>query len=90
MIDVNNFNAEVNYLLCKDTYPCMYLSLKVLELLYLLVRYGYYSNSEDINALMPSLITLLNGEKDKPFPGANDTQSIPFRMVNTMINICIT
>ena len=90
MIDVNNFNAKVNYLLCKDTYPCMYLSLKVLELLYLLVRYGYYSNSEDISALMPSLITLLNGEKDKPFPDANDEESKSFRMVNAMINVCIT
>ena len=68
----------------------MYLSLKVLELLYLLVRYGYYSNSEDINALMPSLITLLNGKKDKPFRGANDEQSESFRTVNTMINVCIT
>ena len=66
----------------------MYLILKVLELLYLLVKYGYYSNLEDIKALMPPLISLLDGGNDKPFPGASNHQSIRFRKVNTMINIC--
>ena len=67
----------------------MCLILKVLELLYLLVKYGYYSNLEDIKALMPSLISLLDGGNDKPFRNANNEQSFQFRMVNTMINICI-
>ena len=60
----------------------MYLSLKVLELLYMLVKYGYYSNSKDINALMPPLIALLNGARDK---GSNY-----FGMVtNCCDNICM-
>ena len=32
---------------------------------------------------MPSLISLLNGMNDKPFPNASDEQSIPFRKVGT-------
>ena len=90
MIDMNNFNTKVNHLICNNTCSCMYLILKVLELLHLFVKYGYYSNLKDIKALMPPLISLLNGVNDKPFPGANDEQSIPFRKVNTMIKICIT
>ena len=66
----------------------MYLILKVLELLYLLVKYGYYSNLEDIKALIPPLVSLLYGKNDKPFPGASDELSVQFRKVNT-INICI-
>ena len=47
------------------------LSLKVLNLLYLLVKYGYYANLRDIHALMEPLISLLNGMNDKPFLGAS-------------------
>ena len=61
----------------------IYLSLKVLDLLYLLVKYGYYADLNDINILMPPLISLLNGMNDKPFPNASDEQSIPFRKVRT-------
>ena len=89
MIDMNNFDAKVNKSLCKDTYLCMCLSLKVLELLYLLVKYGYFSNLKDINALMPPLCSILNGMNDKPYPGASVEQSYHFRKVNTMINICM-
>ena len=64
-------------------YPCIHLSLKVLDLLYLLVKYGYYADLDDINVLMPPLISLLNGMNDKPFPGASDEQSIQFRKVFT-------
>ena len=64
-------------------YPCMYLLFKVLDLLYLLVKYGYYADLKDINALMPPLISLLNGMNDKPFPNASDEQSISFRKVAT-------
>ena len=58
--------------------------MKVLELLYLLIKYGYYSNSEHINALMPSLLSLLNGVKDKPYPHASNEGSNQFRMVATV------
>ena len=61
----------------------IYLSLKILDLLYLLVKYGYYANLNDINMLMPPLISLLNGMNDKPFLNASDEQSIPFRKVRT-------
>jgi len=53
----------------------------VLDLLYLLVKYGYYADLDDINVLMPPLISLLNGMNDKPFPNASDDQSKTFRMV---------
>ena len=55
--------------------------LKVLDLLYLLVKYGYYADLKDINVLMPPLTSLLNGMNDKPFPNASDEQSISFRKV---------
>ena len=60
----------------------MYLSLKVLDLLYLLVKYGYYADLNDINILMPLLISLLNGMNDKPYPNASDEQCKHFRKVS--------
>ena len=62
-------------------YACMSLSLKVLDLLYLLVKYGYYADLGDINVLMPPLTSLLNGMNDKRFPNASDVQSVSFRKV---------
>lgn len=59
----------------------MHFSLKVLGLLYILVKYGYYADLNDINVLMPPLLSLLNGMNDKPFPDASDEQSIHFRKV---------
>ena len=53
----------------------------MLNLLYLLVKYGYYANLNDINALIPSLVSLLDGKNDKPFPKANDQESVSFRQV---------
>ena len=53
----------------------------MLDLLYLLVKYGYYDDLDDINALIPSLVSLLNGKNDKPFVGANDDQSVLYREV---------
>ena len=53
----------------------------MLDLLYLLVKYGYYANLNDINALIPSLVSLLDGKNDKPYPGANGEKSVLFRQV---------
>ena len=53
----------------------------MLDLLYLLVKYGYYDDLDDINSLIPSLVSLLNGKNDTPFPNANDEQSITYRQV---------
>ena len=57
----------------------------MLDLLYLLVKYGYYANLKDINALIPSLVSLLDGKNDKPFPEANNDQSMPFREVKMVV-----
>ena len=50
----------------------------MLELLYLLVKYGYYSDRHDINALISPLISLLDGKYDKPFPCANSDETQQF------------
>ena len=44
----------------------------------MLVKYGYYSNSNDINDLISPLISLLDGKYDKPFPSANAEQAQQF------------
>ena len=38
----------------------------MVDLLYLLIKYGYYANVGDINSLMPPLLYLLDGKNDKP------------------------
>ena len=38
----------------------------MIDLLHLLVKYGYYANLADIKSLMPLLISLLDGLNDKP------------------------
>ena len=53
----------------------------MLNLLYLLVKYGYYANLNDINALIPSLMSLLDGKNDKRIPEANSKESALFRQV---------
>ena len=63
---------------------------QVLDLLYLLVKYGYYDDIQDINALIIPLVSLLNGKNDKPYPEANDTQSSLYRMVRKEITNFIT
>ena len=62
--------------------------LQVLELLHLLVKYGYYSNQLDINELIPLLISLLDGKYDKPFPDANPDQAELFLMVTFLLFVC--
>ena len=38
----------------------------MLDLLYLLVKYGYYDDLRDVNELIPPLVSLLNGKNDSP------------------------
>ena len=64
-------------------YVCISLSSKVLDLLYLLVKYGYYADLNDIHELMPHLVSLMNGMNDKPFQRASTDHSAQFRMVFT-------
>ena len=53
----------------------------MLDLLYLLVKYGYFDAIKDINELIPSLVSLLNGKNDKLFPEANSNENDLFRQV---------
>jgi len=53
----------------------------VLNLLYLLVKYGYYADINDINALIIPLLSLLNGRNDKEFPKANPDENDHFNRV---------
>ncbi|XP_060552412.1 inositol 1,4,5-trisphosphate receptor type 2-like [Ruditapes philippinarum] len=41
---------------------------QVLRLLYFLVKFGYYMDSEDVDNLLPPLLNLLDGRHDYPFP----------------------
>ena len=40
--------------------------VKVLQLLTVLIKYGYYDDASDVNALLPSIHKLLDGNKDYP------------------------
>ena len=46
----------------------------MIDLLHLLVKYGYYANSNDINNLMPLLLSLLDGSDDRPSAQANEEE----------------
>ena len=55
----------------------------MLDLLYLLVKYGYYDDLDDINALITPLVSLLSGKNDKKFPKANNEESAIYREVKS-------
>ena len=55
----------------------------------MLVKYGYYANLNDINALIPPLVSLLDGKNDKPYPEANPEQSSDFQQVIMVVYNCI-
>ena len=38
----------------------------MLQVLTVLVKFGYYDDSKDVNELLPSILTLLNGKDDFP------------------------
>ena len=59
----------------------------MLDLLYLLVKYGYYDDIRDINELIPPLVSLLNGKNDKPHPEANSAVSESF--MNVRLHHCL-
>ncbi len=40
--------------------------VKVLQVLTVLVKFGYYDDSDDVNDLLPSIQKLLNGKDDFP------------------------
>ncbi|KAK7504550.1 hypothetical protein BaRGS_00004036, partial [Batillaria attramentaria] len=45
---------------------------QVLRLLYHLVKFGYYQDWEDVQQLLPPMLSLLDGRKDFPFPKDKD------------------
>ncbi|XP_078335085.1 inositol 1,4,5-trisphosphate-gated calcium channel ITPR2-like [Crassostrea virginica] len=45
---------------------------QVVRLLYHLVKFGYYLDSEDVENLLPPLLQLLDGRKDYPYPKDKD------------------
>lgn len=78
----NTFNANVGIL---DFYVIYiwYIKhcLQVIDLLHLLVKYGYYANLADIENLMPLLISLLDGSNDKPSIQASKEEHKDFTKV---------
>ena len=40
--------------------------MKVLQVLTVLVKFGYYDDSKDVNDLLPTIHKLLNGRDDYP------------------------
>ena len=45
-----------------------WLLAEVLSVLALLVKYGYYDDPDDVNAVLRPLVDVLNGFEDLPFP----------------------
>ena len=54
----------------------------MIDLLHLLVTYGYYANLDDIRDLMSLLLSLLDGMTDKPSIQAETPQIKEFNEVN--------
>ena len=67
----------------------MYTYIQVIDLLYLLVKYGYYANLGDISNLMPLLLSLLNGMNDKPSIQASKEEIDEFNEVTTLYIIVL-
>ena len=61
----------------------------MIDLLYLLVKYGYYANLGDISNLMPFLLSLLNGMNDKPSIQASKEETDEFKEVPIACNVVI-
>lgn len=62
---MNNFAGSILFQIDSDTF-------KVVRLLYHLVKFGYYLDSEDVENLLPPLLQLLDGRKDYPYPKDKD------------------
>lgn len=64
----------------------------MIDLLYLLVKYGYYANLDDISSLMPLLLSSLDGMNDQPSIQASKDETDDFKKVQHVwiINSYIT
>lgn len=59
-------------------------AIQVLRLLYYLVKFGYYMDSEDVENLLPPLLNLLDGRHDYPFPAGEKGCRILFLYIRDL------
>ena len=53
------------------------LLVKVLDMLAILVKYGYYDSKEDVNEILKRLVSILNGFTDLPdLPSPTETGTL--------------
>ena len=55
--------------------------VKVLQLLTSLIKFGYYDDTADIKALLPSIQKLLNGKEDFPTKESKASAALPFEFL---------
>ena len=63
-------NDSINQWVSQSTSKSFF--TQVLRLLYHLVKFGYYQDWEDVQQLLPPMLSLLDGRKDMPFPKDKD------------------
>ena len=56
----------LQYFLAADEDNQNMVVVRVLQILTVLIKYGYYDATSDINALLPSIHKLLDGKEDYP------------------------
>ena len=69
-------DAAKKKVVASDTEENMLLA-DVIEVINLLVKYGYYDDSDDVEAVLRPLLDVLNGFTDLPFPLTNKTKATP-------------
>ncbi|KAH9498183.1 hypothetical protein Btru_007903 [Bulinus truncatus] len=68
---IAEFLQQNNYMVSSDIGHNMLIE-QVLRLLYHLVKFGYYMDHEDVQQLLPPMLSLLDGRHDFPFPKDKD------------------
>ncbi|XP_076470932.1 inositol 1,4,5-trisphosphate-gated calcium channel ITPR2-like isoform X2 [Babylonia areolata] len=68
---ITEFLSENNNMVASEIGHNMLIE-QVLRLLYHLVKFGYYQDWEDVQQLLPPMLSLLDGRKDFPFPKDKD------------------
>ena len=68
--------AAQNKVVASDTEQNSLLA-DVIEVLKLLVKYGYYDDVDDVEAVLRPLLEVLNGFTDLPFPPSEDDEISP-------------
>ena len=68
MINIRNIFEIIIVHFCLVKFTFVSWTFQVLALVYHLVKFGYYAEKEDIIRLLPSLLDLVDGTDDDPFP----------------------